>query len=71
MKNQPESVPIILVEAWNDRDPDRLASVFEEDAEFVNVTGLWWHDRESIRKAHAYDWSGYSTAQSFGWWLLG
>jgi hypothetical protein len=23
-------------------------------AEFVNVTGLWWHDRASIRKAHAY-----------------
>jgi uncharacterized protein (TIGR02246 family) len=20
----------------------------------VNVTGLWWHDRASIRKAHAY-----------------
>jgi hypothetical protein len=20
----------------------------------VNVTGLWWHDRGSIRKAHAY-----------------
>src|SRR5690606_11267288 len=24
------------------------------DAEFVNVTGLWWHDREAIRRAHAY-----------------
>ena len=24
------------------------------DAEFVNVTGLWWHTREEIRKAHAY-----------------
>lgn len=20
----------------------------------MNVTGLWWHDREAIRKAHAY-----------------
>ena len=20
----------------------------------MNVTGLWWHDRESIRKGHAY-----------------
>ena len=36
------------------RDPDALASLFDSDAEFVNVTGLWWHDRASIRKAHAY-----------------
>jgi uncharacterized protein (TIGR02246 family) len=28
--------------------------LFEDEAEFVNVTGLWWHDRPSIRKAHAY-----------------
>jgi|SRR5690625_5279950 len=51
---RPESIPAVFVEAWNERDADKLASVFEEDAEFVNVTGLWWHDRESIRKAHAY-----------------
>lgn len=44
----------MFVEAWNNRDPDGLASIFDEDAEFVNVVGLWWHDRESIRKAHAY-----------------
>lgn len=52
--DRPESIPIVFVEAWNNRDPDTLASVFDEDAEFVNVVGLWWHDRESIRKAHAY-----------------
>ncbi|PQJ36341.1 DUF4440 domain-containing protein [Salinibacter sp. 10B] len=44
----------LWVEAWNDRDADRLASLFAEDAEFVNVTGLWWHDRDAIRRAHAY-----------------
>jgi uncharacterized protein (TIGR02246 family) len=52
--DRPESIPIVFVEAWNNRDPDKLASIFDEDAEFVNVTGLWWHNRESIRKAHAY-----------------
>lgn len=52
--DRPESIPIVFVEAWNNRDPDTLASLFDEDAEFVNVTGLWWHDREAIRKAHAY-----------------
>ena len=42
------------MEAWNKKDPDALASLFDSHAEFVNVTGLWWHDRASIRKAHAY-----------------
>ena len=49
-----DAIPSLFVEAWNTRDPDALASLFEEDAEFVNVTGLWWHDRASIRTAHAY-----------------
>lgn len=44
--------------AWNAGDADALAALFAEDAEFVNVVGLWWHDRGSIRQAHAY---GFST----------
>jgi uncharacterized protein (TIGR02246 family) len=52
--DRPESIPAVFVEAWNRRDPDTLAGLFDEDAEFVNVTGLWWHGREAIRKAHAY-----------------
>lgn len=36
----PERVPQVLADAWNDRDPDRLAAVFETNAELVNVTGL-------------------------------
>jgi uncharacterized protein (TIGR02246 family) len=52
--DSPESIPTVFIEAWNNRDPDTLASIFDADAEFVNVTGLWWHDRHSIRKAHAY-----------------
>jgi uncharacterized protein (TIGR02246 family) len=51
---QPEQVPALFAEAWNRRDPEGIASLFEDDAEFVNVTGLWWHQRASIRKAHAY-----------------
>ena len=49
-----DEIPSLFVEAWNSRNPDALASLFDEDAEFVNVTGLWWHDRAGIRKAHAY-----------------
>jgi len=51
---RPKDVPRLFVEAWNKRDPDALASLFDSHAEFVNVTGLWWHDRASIRKVHAY-----------------
>lgn len=52
--DRPERIATIWVDAWNRRHPDRLAALFDEDAEFVNVTGLWWHDRDAIRKAHAY-----------------
>ncbi|NLG08868.1 MAG: SgcJ/EcaC family oxidoreductase [Deinococcales bacterium] len=51
---QPEQVPERFVRAWNARDADGIAALFDVDAEFVNVTGLWWHDREAIRRAHAY-----------------
>jgi uncharacterized protein (TIGR02246 family) len=54
LAEQPEQMPSLFVAAWNKRDPDALAALFEDDAEFVNVTGLWWHDRASIRNAHAY-----------------
>lgn len=49
----PADVPVLFAQAWNAHDSDALASLFDEDAEFVNGTGLCWHDRESIRKAHA------------------
>jgi uncharacterized protein (TIGR02246 family) len=51
---RPEDIPRLFAEAWNKRDPDALAALFDSNAEFVNVTGLWWHDRPSIREAHAY-----------------
>lgn len=50
----PENIPVVFIQAWNNRDPDTLAELFDPDAEFVNVVGLWWHNQASIRKAHAY-----------------
>jgi uncharacterized protein (TIGR02246 family) len=49
----PAEIPALFARAWNGRDPNALASLFEEDAEFVDVTGMCWHGRESMRKAHA------------------
>ena len=52
--DRPERLPEIWVAAWNRRDPETLAALFDADAEFVNVTGLWWHDRAAILRAHRY-----------------
>lgn len=50
----PEAVIPAWRDAWNRGDADAIAALFAEDAEFVNVVGLWWHSREAIRDAHAF-----------------
>lgn len=50
----PEEVIRIFVEGWNAKNAEKLASIFVTEAEFVNVTGLWWHNKERIYKAHEY-----------------
>lgn len=50
----PDDIPNLFVHYWNDRNADGIASLFTQDAEFINVVGLWWHNREDIRKAHDY-----------------
>ena len=52
--DRPEEIAPIWVAAWNRRDAARLADLFDEDAEFVNVVGLWWHSRAAIYRAHEY-----------------
>ncbi|EEE43023.1 SgcJ/EcaC family oxidoreductase [Roseibium alexandrii] len=49
-----EEITRAFFEAWNAQDLDRLAGLFVEDADFVNVVGLWWTTRRQIRKAHDY-----------------
>uniref|UniRef100_UPI0025D66BCB SgcJ/EcaC family oxidoreductase n=1 Tax=Marivirga sp. TaxID=2018662 RepID=UPI0025D66BCB len=50
----PKDVPTEFIKTWNLKDAKMLASIFDDDAEFINVTGLWWHDRSSIFEAHDY-----------------
>lgn len=52
--NSPEEIPVRFTKAWNEREPKKLAALFDEDAEFVNVVGIWWHSREEIFNAHEY-----------------
>lgn len=54
MPDQPDEIPVRFAEAWNERRADKIAGLFEEDADFVNVVGIWWKTREDIRKAHDY-----------------
>ncbi|HRN72579.1 MAG TPA: SgcJ/EcaC family oxidoreductase [Ginsengibacter sp.] len=50
----PEEIPEIFVDNWNRRRPDLMVEIFEEDADFINVVGLWWENKGDIFKAHDY-----------------
>lgn len=50
----PDDVVNLWERAWNDADAGAIADLFADDADFVNVVGLWWHDKASIQDAHAF-----------------
>ncbi|WJY21454.1 SgcJ/EcaC family oxidoreductase [Fontisubflavum oceani] len=50
----PEDIPNAFAAAWMARDAKVLAALFAEDADFVNVVGIWWEDRTAIEEAHNY-----------------
>jgi uncharacterized protein (TIGR02246 family) len=47
-----QAVAAALVDDWNRHDMKRFAELFTEDAQFVNVIGLWWSGRAEIQKQH-------------------
>ena len=49
----PAAVAEAFAAAWNAADADALAELFAEDADFVNVVGVWWRRRRQIRVNHA------------------
>lgn len=53
IRTTPEEFAGLFARAWNARDADALAALFDADAEFVDETGVCLQDRESIRTAHA------------------
>ncbi|MEM9795968.1 MAG: SgcJ/EcaC family oxidoreductase [Pseudomonadota bacterium] len=54
MVPDPDDFVPAFTAAWMARDGDALAALFAEDADFVNVVGIWWEDRAAIAKAHSY-----------------
>ena len=51
---KPDDIPHLFAQAWNDYNPDGIANLFLEDADFVNVTGKWWDNKTDIWKAHDF-----------------
>jgi uncharacterized protein (TIGR02246 family) len=41
-----------FVRAWNAHDMKALGALFVEDADFVNVVGMWWKGRAEIQAKH-------------------
>lgn len=50
----PEDFGAAFAAAWTARDAGALASLFSDNADFVNVVGLWWQNRGAIEKAHRH-----------------
>jgi uncharacterized protein (TIGR02246 family) len=53
--NEEEAVKAILIafqQSWNQHDMETLASLFADDADFVNVLGMRWVGRAAIKDAH-------------------
>lgn len=53
-RQSPKSIITGFQQAWNVHDAEALAELCVEDAQFVNVTGLWWSNRQQIRTAHQF-----------------
>jgi uncharacterized protein (TIGR02246 family) len=49
-----QAVILSFADAWYRHDMEALAGLFAEDAQFVNVVGLWWRGRDEIRGAHEF-----------------
>jgi uncharacterized protein (TIGR02246 family) len=46
----PEGMRDAFVDAWNRHDIPTLAALFADDAQFVNVLGMWWKGRDEIQR---------------------
>lgn len=51
---KPSEIAERFKEAWNSYDAEGIARLFFENADFVNVTGKWWDNKEDILKAHDF-----------------
>jgi uncharacterized protein (TIGR02246 family) len=50
--DRPEAVVDGFVRAWNAHDMKAFGELFADDADFVNVAGMWWKGRAEIQRKH-------------------
>lgn len=41
-----------LIASWNKHDYSTMASYATEDADWVNIVGMWWKNRKEVQFAH-------------------
>ncbi len=58
-RSEIERLAASFTDSWNSHDMAQFARLFAHDADFVNVVGMWWKNREEIEKAHAYSHSTF------------
>ena len=51
-----EAVARAFFDRWNDGDAYGIGALFVEDADFVNVVGLWWRSRKAKREQSGMPW---------------
>lgn len=61
----PLDVVIRFVKAWNAGDAAAISELFAEDADFVNVVGLWWTSRRAIRRSLQRGFDGWFRGSEF------
>ncbi|AZN96179.1 SgcJ/EcaC family oxidoreductase [Mesorhizobium sp. M9A.F.Ca.ET.002.03.1.2] len=52
MISKSEDAASAFADAWNRHDMGDFAALFADDANFVNVVGMWWKSRTEIERAH-------------------
>jgi len=41
-------------EAFNRHDADAVAALYTDDAEFINISGMWWRGKAEIGRGTAF-----------------
>lgn len=52
--SEPVDLVVQFAKAWSRNDAGAIAELFVEDADFVNVMGLWWRSKRAIKRAHEF-----------------
>ncbi len=52
--SEPTDLVVAFAKAWSRNDAEAIGELFVDDADFVNVVGLWWRSKRAITRAHEF-----------------